>query len=754
MDTEIAREQELFDAALPMENSVERDAFLDRACDGDPALRARVAKLLAAHTHSESFFQACISDFATAVQDLPPVSDTESSQKISEGLIGTSAGRYKLLKTLGEGGCGVVYLAEQAAPVRRRVALKIIKLGMDTRSVIARFDAERQALALMDHPNIAKVLDAGATETGRPYFVMELVDGVKITKYCDDNHLALIQRLHLFVQVCQAIQHAHQKGVLHRDIKPSNILVTLHDGLPVPKVIDFGIAKAIEGRLTDETAFTSDGQLIGTPAYMSPEQAELNSVDVDTRSDIYSLGVLIYELLTSRTPFDQKKLVRSGLDEMRRTLREDEPPRPSALLTSLINTDLLVAAAQRHIEPHKLVKSLQGELDWIVMKALEKDRRRRYETANALAMDIRRYLNSEPVLACPPSQIYRLQKLAARNKVVFVSGAIVLITLVAGLGISTQFYFKEREGRMEQARLRQMAEQARANELQLQQQVEAREKVTQAGVLLSHGAMEQADALLDPIPADLFSPSSEATTVFRTLGDWNMLQGRWQKAANRYAVVVQVNQVDRTDQSGVATADLLVAQPLLIEAGDLAGYERSRKMTLARLSGTPFPGPAEQLTKTSLLLPADEPVMKLMPPLEKVIANSLNKYDPKRNDNSWILATWRTFALALLEYRRGNFTASLNWLEKCSAYPDQTPSCVASAHILRSMNQFQLGDVAQAKAELGVGQEMVETRFRNKLELGDNKTGKLGGWIMARIFLREARNLSMATMSAGGDSLQ
>lgn len=754
MNSETAREQELFEAALPMASLAEREVFLDRACDGDVTLRTRVAKLLAAHIHSESFFQECISDFATAVRDLPPVTEVDTAPKFAEAMVGMLVGRYKLLKILGEGGCGVVYLAEQEEPVRRRVALKIIKLGMDTQSVIARFDAERQALALMDHPNIAKVLDAGATETGRPYFVMELVDGVKITRYCDDNHLTANERLNLFVQVCQAIQHAHQKGVLHRDIKPSNILVTLHDGVPVPKVIDFGIAKAIEGRLTDETAFTSDGQLIGTPAYMSPEQAELNSLDVDTRSDIYSLGVLLYELLTSRTPYDQKKLVRSGLDEMRRTLRQDEPPRPSMLLTSLTRTELMVAAAQRRVEPPKLIKSLKGELDWVVMKALEKDRRRRYETANALAMDVRRYLNSETVLACPPSQIYRLQKLASRNKVVFASGAIVLMTLLAGLGISTRFYFKEREGRLEQARLRRIAEEARSNEMQLHKQVNARAKVTQAGVLLSHGDMEQADALLDPIEADLFSPSSEATTVFRALGDWNMLQGRWQKAANRYAVVVQVNQVDQTDQSGVATADLLMAQPLLIEAGDLEGYESTRKMALMRLAKTPFPGPAEQLIKTSLLLPADESIMKLMPSLENVVTKSLRTYDPKKNENSWILATWRTFALALLEYRRGNFTASMSWLEKCSAYTDQTPSCVASAHILRSMNQFQLGDVAEARAELHAGQEMVEKRFQGKLELGSNKTGKLGGWVMAQIFLREARSLSGLFSDQGVETLQ
>src|SRR5450432_2777105 len=307
---------------------------------------------------------------------------------------GDRIGNYKLLEQIGEGGCGVVYMAEQEQPVRRRVALKIIKLGMDTESVIARFGAERQALAMMEHPNIAKVLDAGATETGRPYFVMELVRGIPITEYCDSNKLSTRQRLELFIPVCRAVQHAHQKGIIHRDIKPSNVLVTMHDGVPVPKVIDFGIAKATEGRLTDATVYTAYEQIIGTPAYMSPEQAELSGLDVDTRSDIYSLGVLLYELLTGKTPFDGKELVKSGLEEMRRTLREKEPQRPSTILTTLHGTELKATAEHRHAEPPKLISLRRGDLDWIVMKALEKDRTRRYETANGLAMDIERYLNN------------------------------------------------------------------------------------------------------------------------------------------------------------------------------------------------------------------------------------------------------------------------------------------------------------------------------------------------------------------------
>jgi len=743
MNSETATEQSLFEAALLIADPVEREAFLGQACAGDLGLRARITKLLAAHIHSESFFSECIVNLAVDVGDVPDSPDPAVGNPAASEKVGSRVGRYRLLRPLGEGGCGEVYLAEQEEPVRRRVALKVIKLGMDTKNVIARFEAERQALALMDHPNIAKVLDAGATETGRPYFVMELVGGVKITTYCDEHHLEARPRLDLFIQVCQAIQHAHQKGVIHRDIKPSNILVSVQDGVPMPKVIDFGIAKATAGSLSNDTAFTADGQFIGTPAYMSPEQAELSGLDVDTRSDIYSLGVLLYELLTGRTPFNQKELVSSGLDEMRRKLREDEPQRPSTLLTSLASADLTAAASCRHIDPPKFIRSLKGDLDWIVMKTLEKDRRRRYETANALALDVQRYLNNEPVIARPPSKLYRLQKLVLRNKVIYVSGLLVALTLVAGLVVSTQLFFQEREAHVE-------AERARANERQLRQEAEAREKVTQATVLLSHGATAEADALLDPIPTALFSPSTEASSVFRTLGEWNILQGNWKQAANRYVVLVQVNQVDKEDRSDSATIDLLLAAPLLIEAGDLAGYDRIRRMALTRLANTLNPAAAEHLIKTSLLLPADESLMKFMPPLAQVTADSIQFYDPKKYGGYYI-AAWRAFALAVLEYRRGHFNDTLAWLNKCSSFPDQSPSCVASVHLLRSMACFQLGQTEQANSELKQGREMVDSRFRQKLEIGDDKTGRLQGWIMAPIFLREAKKLIETSPGRGGN---
>src|SRR5579863_2495044 len=410
-----AREQSLLQAALALESLEQREAFLNVACADEPELGRRLRQLIAAQAEADAFFSEAPEKHARLNEEeflsTLPVSNPAEVDQSREQI-----GRYKLLERIWEGGCGVVYVAEQQEPVRRRVALKIIKLGMDTRSVVARFVAERQALALMDHPNIAKVLDAGATDTGRPYFVMELVRGTRITDYCDQHQLSTAGRLDLFIQVCRAVQHAHQKGIIHRDLKPSNILVTVNDGVAVLKVIDFGIAKATEGRLTDKTVYTELHQFIGTPAYMSPEQAELTSVDIDTRSDIYSLGVLLYELLTGKTPFDHQELVRVGLDAMRQTIREKEPPRPSTRLSTLAAAELSTVSRARRSEPPKLIHSMRGDLDWIVMKCLEKDRTQRYETANGLARDIQRHLHNEPVAARSPSNLYRLLKFVRRNR--------------------------------------------------------------------------------------------------------------------------------------------------------------------------------------------------------------------------------------------------------------------------------------------------------------------------------------------------
>src|SRR6266536_3225871 len=438
MKSPIQRQLEIFSAALERSAGPERDAFLAQACASDDALRQSVENLLANHEQSGAFLALPAGLVGPTGTRLVPVTEKP----------GDRIGRYKLLQQIGEGGCGVVYMAEQEEPVRRMVALKVIKLGMDTKQVIARFEAERQALAMMDHPNIAKVLEAGATDTGRPYFVMELVHGIKITRYCDESNLSTEGRLDLFIKVSQAVQHAHQKGIIHRDLKPSNILVADHDGVPVPKIIDFGIAKATtDQRLTDKTLFTAFEQFIGTPAYMSPEQARMSGLDIDTRTDIYSLGVLLYELLTGKTPFDTQELLAAGLDEMRRTISEKEPARPSTRLSTMLEGELTTTAKHRNTDAPRLIHLLRGDLDWIVMKALEKDRARRYETANGLARDIQRYLADEPVIARPPSKLYRVQKLARRNKLAFAAAGAVAAALIMSLAASTWEYLKERTAR-------------------------------------------------------------------------------------------------------------------------------------------------------------------------------------------------------------------------------------------------------------------------------------------------------------------
>ncbi|WP_169979111.1 protein kinase domain-containing protein [Tautonia rosea] len=418
------RPMAIFAEALDLASASERAGYLDRVCAGDPELRGRVEELLRAHEQAGDFLE---SPAMTPMIDAVPPTPIECP--------GGSLGPYRLLEPIGEGGMGVVYVAEQSEPIRRRVALKVIKPGMDTKQVVARFEAERQALALMDHPNIAKVHDGGMTPAGRPYFVMELVRGQPITQYCDQQQLSIAGRLEIFVLVCRAVQHAHQKGVIHRDLKPSNVLVTVIDGVPVPKIIDFGVAKATGQSLTDRTLFTGVHQIIGTPLYMSPEQVDLAGVDVDTRSDIYSLGVLLYELLSGTTPFDPDTLARAAYDEMRRMLHEVEPPKPSTRLNTL-GQRLASVSARRQTDPRRLDRALRGELDWIVMRCLEKDRKRRYETATGLAADLMRYLTDQPVEAGPPTAWYRFSKFARRYRAGLMTGLLLALTLIAGTLVS------------------------------------------------------------------------------------------------------------------------------------------------------------------------------------------------------------------------------------------------------------------------------------------------------------------------------
>ncbi len=698
-----------------------RAQFLEQACAGDAHLRASVEELLLAQADAERFFaegRAAVNSPALDAQAAASIQEATGGvhlDALSDERIGSRIGRYTLLQKIGEGGCGTVYLAEQAEPVRRQVALKVIKLGMDTKSVIARFEAERQALAMMDHPNIARVLDAGATETGRPFFVMELVRGTRITKYCDDNHLDTVQRLELFIQVCRAIQHAHQKGVIHRDIKPSNILVTLHDGRPVPKVIDFGIAKATEGRLTDNTMFTAYEQFVGTPAYMSPEQAEITGLDIDTRSDIYSLGVLLYELLTGRTPFDTNVLMQSGLDEMRRTLREKEPQLPSTMITSLQRTELTLTASQRHAEPPKLISQLKGDLDWIVMKALEKDRNRRYDTANGLAMDIQRYLDSEPVVARPPSRLYRLQKLVRRNNLVFAAGAAVALTLVIGLGLSTWLFFRERA--------------AHERETQLRAEAEDRAKITRAVMFVSQGKYDDADETLKQLKAVPSNPTLDGVSAFRSVGEWMALHNRWPQAAERYSALIKIDKLDNGQQIAL---DYEACGVVLAENQDREAYANFWGMAVTNHSTAQN----ETILITCLELPLSQPQITALKPLADYQESNSVPQGKSR------ISEWALMPVALWKYRCGDYDAAIEWSHRILEQKSKYPACDADVHLILAMADYQRENNSEAAlAELAQGGQSVETRFRAGLDRGKGEASYWFDWVYARHLLQEASAL-------------
>jgi len=473
MAVDAARTKALFLAASNLAGPAERAAFLDRECGGDAELRGRVETLLRTNDAAPLLTAEDANRTGAYTPNDPNRSEDYGDPTARLGAV--LAGKYKLIEEIGEGGMGSVFLAQQTEPVKRDVAVKVIKAGMDSRAVLARFEAERQALAMMDHPNIAKVLDAGTTEGGRPFFVMELVKGTPLTTFCDERKLTPRQRLELFVPVCQAIQHAHQKGIIHRDIKPSNVLVALYDDRPVPKVIDFGVAKAAGQSLTDKTLMTGFGAIVGTPEYMSPEQASLNNLDIDTRSDVYSLGVLLYELLTGTTPVDRKHLGKPALLEILRIVREVEAPRPSAKLSSI--DTLPRVAANRGTEPAKLSRLMKGELSWLVLKALEKDRSRRYETANALSRDIQRYLADEVVEARPPSAAYRFQKLVRRHKGQVIAASLVLLALLGGvIGTTAGLFEARRQAEIARGKERQANEEKHKARAAAEEERQAKER--------------------------------------------------------------------------------------------------------------------------------------------------------------------------------------------------------------------------------------------------------------------------------------
>jgi serine/threonine protein kinase len=729
-------EVELFTEAINLPSG-ERISFLDRACAGNEDLRGRIEKLLRDHDRAGEFMEAPLVG-----------SINELRTKISAGeKPGDRIGRYKLLQQIGEGGCGIVFVAEQEEPVRRGVALKLVKPGMDTKSVIARFEAERQALALMDHPNIARVFDAGATENGRPYFVMELVDGVKITKYCDQHALPTSQRLELVVQVCLAIQHAHQKGIIHRDIKPSNILVTTgSDGKPVPKVIDFGIAKAIGGqRLTEKTILTAAELVIGTPAYMSPEQAALQTTDVDTRTDIYSLGVLLYELLTGTTPFDTRELLKAGLDELRRVIREQEPERPSTRLSTMVAAARTSFATHHGAEAPGLIREMRGELDWIVMKALEKDRARRYATANGLAMDIQRYLSGEVVLARPPSTLYKARKLVARNKALCSSLAIIFVLLAAGLAATARLLIVERQKnehtqhesevyRLECQAIAQWAQVRNAeSESSLRQSFAIRKQYLGGqppnavigamfvDTLVRENKIDEAAAFLNAEIPKLGPGSARPyDDLFKKIGKELAVKGRWKEAANLLSQFVKL-EPDSAD--GYHTL-----APLLVASGNVSGYRRLCQQILSRFRGTQDPIIADQMAKDCLILSDSGAELKVVGAMADVAVTRGTNYPS---------STYSLFECckATAEYRQRDFAEAIKWAG--SAVKDPFPYSKAEGYSILAMSRFKMGQTNEARAALADCDQVIEK------SLPKVNSGDLGqdwrDWIIAHALQSEAK---------------
>jgi serine/threonine protein kinase/Flp pilus assembly protein TadD len=609
---------ELFLQARVIPGPEERRAFLDEACGTDAGLRQQVESLLAAGERAGDFLEkpAILDETSDRIADTPDTLDVGR-------VIG---GRYKLLDQIGEGGMGLVFEADQESPVRRRVALKVVKPGMDTRHVLARFEAERQALALMDHPNIARVLDAGATDAGRPYFIMELVQGVPITEFCDRHSMPPRQRLELFRLVCQAVQHAHQKGIIHRDLKPSNVLVSGSEASPVVKVIDFGIAKAMGQALTDKTLVTGFAQMVGTPLYMSPEQAVPNGLNVDTRSDIYSLGVLLYELLTGTTPYDKKRLLSAGYDELRRIIREEEAPKPSTRLSTL-GRAASTASENRRSDPRRLTRLLRGDLDWVVMKCLEKDRTRRYATADALAEDIQNYMRDRPVVAGPPSRAYRINKFVRRNWMALGVSAIVLGAVLAVAG-TIGWAMRDAAARRADSDRAKVARDADA----LGQIVFQRGNWGEAIIAYSK-ALEMES--VNPSPVML-------RKLLRPRGEAHARLGHWQNA------IADLRRIDVSPDD--AMSQFILAASLLL-SGDAKGYRRTCSESLVFFDPEKNPQSVYEIVCACGLAP-DSVSDSIIPVqlMERCVAKEHHAYF--------------LYALGLAHYRAGHFNEAITQLEK------------------------------------------------------------------------------------------
>jgi serine/threonine protein kinase len=683
-------EEEIFYEALEIADAAQREDYLRRACPSD-TLRQAVDGMLALHERGTQLFQRAVTGYT-----LDGSSSAEGQDADADIALGSHIGPYRLIQKLGEGGGGVVYEAQQEKPVHRRVALKILKRSASNRRALDRFRAEREALELMAHPNIAMVLDAGETADGRPYFVIELVGGVKITDYCAQQAAPLTTRLGLMQQVCSAIQHAHQKGIIHCDLKPSNILVTLVEGVPIPKVIDFGIAKATVGVGDAETR---QAHPVGTPAYMSPEQID-GSKDIDTRSDIYSLGIILYELLAGCPPIVLKESTTTGFSDLRDGLHQGIPMPPSRV------------ARQSGTAACKW----NQDLDCIVMKALEKDRESRYATVRSLSEDIARYLGCEPVSAHPPSRLYRLRKFVRRNRL----ASAAILGLAVGFTSTSIMYFR--------------AEAAEQKQAQLRAEAEEREYVTKAAILLMQDKPAEADAEIQKMAGMLTQPSVEATNVFMKLAIWNALRGDLKAASQRLLALSRVNRFDDTDTTEQATRDFLALPPTLIETGNVEALAQFEEMLLDRLGHTKNPVAAEEILKMCLLAPPSQEILQRLGPVAAVAENSLSSDGTKQP--TWLEA-WRYFSLGLWYYRIGDYQHAIELVNLAIEARQTKPVANACCLMVRSMALRQLGQTGEADSDIATVESTIVKKCTLPMKYDDGGTWQ--DWLTARILLRETQ---------------
>lgn len=714
----------LFDAASVFVGADERERFLRFACRGEPALLRRIEALVALSSTADDFFE-----FEPQVAAGEAALDTRSG----EGL-GVAVGRYALIERIGAGGCGVVYLAEQLEPVRRKVALKIIRLGLESPEAVARFEAERQALASMNHPNIARILDAGTTDTGRPYYVMELVDGETITSYCDSHRLGIPKRLELFIAVCRAIQHAHQKSVVHRDIKPSNILIDRFEPTPVPKIIDFGIARNVDPLAGNEQA--AGPVLMGTPAYMSPEQWSADG-RIDTRSDIYSLGVLLTELLAGKPSHLPEDLLERTTAAIRGVITTARPALPSEALAALPAEDRRRIARMRDVPEDRLLAWCRRDLDWVAAKAVARDPSARYETAEALAEDIGRWLRNEPVGARPQTRGYRLAKLANRNRLWFGAGALALIGLVGGLGTATFLFFREKEARALQESLRVRAEAARLAETQTRKLWEYRSRVAESAVRLRYEDFSGAEELVAPIPLEDTPPSLEAVAVFKQLAQWHRDAGRMEDCGRHYlSMVSALATIDRA-HTDINSDSFLPASTALALSSDPRRYERIRGIALDLYENTGYSLVAERVLKVCLLKPAPREILARTRPLLAVMEAEAAKDGSLANDRRG-LGAWMYVAIALHHYRDGNDEAARSWALRSLASVSPDPTSAPIAHAIIGMAWLRQGKRLEATPYLNAAAAAARGKCGETLPHGGPATGFWWDWANLGLLLEEA----------------